>query len=125
MDECAGECVRLSFRRRALAVRFDIRRVAIGPGCERPYDEAEWEDALVVIERGEISLESIAAGSRRFGRGDVLCMAGLSLRALRNPGPEQALLVAVSRRDRRRDGTDLPMSSSSEYRLHLRATRRR
>jgi quercetin dioxygenase-like cupin family protein len=105
MDEGPGECVRLSVRRRD--ARFDIRRVAIGPGCERPYDAAEWEDALVFVEHGEIELESSAAGSRRFGPGDVLCLAGLSLRALRNPGPDQALLVAVSRRDRRRDGTDL------------------
>jgi hypothetical protein len=125
MHEGAGECARLSFRRRELAARFDIWRVAIGPGCEWPYDEAEWEDALVVVERGEIALESIAAGSRRFGPGDVLCLAGLSLRALRNPGPEQALLVAVSRRDRQREGADLPMSSSPEYRLRLRAIRRR
>jgi hypothetical protein len=123
MDEGPGECVRLSVRRRD--ARFDIRRVAIDPGCERPYDAAEWEDALVFVEHGEIELESSAAGSRRFGCGDVLCLAGLSLQALRNPGAEQALLVAVSRRDRRRDAPNLPMSSSSEYRLRLRAIRRR
>ncbi|MBA2533395.1 MAG: hypothetical protein H0V21_00120 [Rubrobacter sp.] len=54
--------------------------------------------ALVVVERGEIELECERGTRRRFGRGSVLWVSGLPLRALRNSGRGPALLVAVSRR---------------------------
>ncbi len=102
---------RLAFLERRLDPAFEKRVIAIAPGDRRAYDEAEWRDALVVIERGEIELESTAGDRRRFGRGDVLCLAGLPLRALRNRGREDAVLVAVSRRwrtDGRADQTSSP-----------------
>ena len=77
---------------------FEVRWVRVLPGCTRAYDEAEWQDALVVIERGAIELEGSSGNRHHFGRGDVLSLAGLSLRALRNPGREPALLLAVARR---------------------------
>jgi hypothetical protein len=79
---------------------FDLREVAVAPGCSRTYDEAEWIDALVVVARGEIELEALHGASRRFARGDVLFLVGLPLRALRNDGAEPAVLLAVSRRPR-------------------------
>src|SRR5438067_8903185 len=69
----------------------------LAPGGERLYDEADWRDALVVVRRGEIDLECLAGGRRTFREGDVLVLAGLSLRALHNRGTEPAVLVAVSR----------------------------
>jgi quercetin dioxygenase-like cupin family protein len=87
----------VSFRRRALPPRFTRTETAFAPGATRPYREAEWRDALVVVEEGEIELECLGGGRRTFRRGDVLCFAGLPLRALRNPGTAPALLVAVSR----------------------------
>jgi hypothetical protein len=66
-------------------------------GAARIYNEAEWRDALVLVARGEIELEAVSGDSRRFGRGSVLCLVGLSLRALRSRGTEPAVLVAVSR----------------------------
>lgn len=80
------------------APRFRLRVVAVAAGGERPFDEAEWRDAIVVVERGEIELECLGGGRQRFGRGDVLWLVGLPLRALQNPGREPAVLVAVSRR---------------------------
>ena len=65
---------------------FEVRWVRVPPGCTRAYDEAEWQDALVVIERGAIELEGSSGNRHHFGRGDVLSLAGLSLRALRNTG---------------------------------------
>lgn len=56
----------------------------------RIYNEAEWRDALVMVGRGEIELESVDGDSCRFGRGSVLCLVGLRLRALRNRGTEPA-----------------------------------
>ena len=88
----------VSFVGRLLGPAFDKRVIDVGPGCSRPYAAAEWHDALVVVEAGEVHLECTAGGRRAFGRGAVLCLAGLPLVALHNPGPVPAVLVAVSRR---------------------------
>jgi hypothetical protein len=77
---------------------FILRAVAVAPGCERAYDEAEWRDAIVSVTCGEIELESLSGSRYRFRSGDVLWLAGLPLRALHNSGVEPALLLAVSRR---------------------------
>jgi hypothetical protein len=79
---------------------FELRTVTMEVRAARIYNEAEWRDVLVVVARGEIELESTSGDSRRFGRGSVLCLVGLSLRALRSRGTEPAVLVAVSRRSR-------------------------
>jgi quercetin dioxygenase-like cupin family protein len=89
---------RLSFLARRLAPVFDLRVVVLSPGGRRPYEEAEWRDALVVLESGDIDLECLGGGRHQLRRGDVLWLTGLPLRALLNHGPEPALLVAVSRR---------------------------
>jgi hypothetical protein len=94
-DDCRD---RLSIAGRALPPAFVRREVTVAPGAERPYDPAEWRDALVVVERGEIQLECQAGHLARFRRGDILWLTGLPLRVLRNDGPEPAVLVAVARR---------------------------
>jgi hypothetical protein len=76
-------------------VRIAVRVVA--PGDDRPYDEAEWRDALVVVRSGEIELRGVSGACSSFGRGDLLYLEGVPLRALHNPGSEPAVLVAVSR----------------------------
>ena len=76
---------------------FDIRVVALAPGDDRPYDEAEWRDALVLVRSGKIELCGVSGASRSFGRGDLLYLEGVPLRVLHNPGSEPAVLVAVSR----------------------------
>jgi hypothetical protein len=88
----------LSFLERRLMPGFAMRVAVVGSGSSRTYDASEWRDAIVVVEYGEIVLESRSGDSYRFGRGAVLWLEGLSLLALRNPGPEPAVLVAVSRR---------------------------
>jgi hypothetical protein len=80
------------------ASAFVLRAVAVAPGSERAYREDEWRDALVVVKRGEIELESVSGATHRFTRGDLLWLTGLPLRALHNRGSEPTLLVAVSRR---------------------------
>ncbi|MDA0161822.1 hypothetical protein OM076_16230 [Solirubrobacter ginsenosidimutans] len=76
-------------------MRFEVRVVA--PGDDRAYDEAEWRDALVVVQAGEIELRGVSGTCSSFGRGDFLYLQGIPLRALHNPGDEPAVLVAVSR----------------------------
>jgi quercetin dioxygenase-like cupin family protein len=78
--------------------RFARRKIVLAPGARRPYHEAEWHDALVIVKRGEIDVECRAGGRLRFIAGDMLWFTGLPLRALRNPGPEPAVLVAIARR---------------------------
>jgi hypothetical protein len=85
-------------------MRFDRRVVVVPPGGARDYDEADWHDALVLVVRGEIELEARGGRRARFGRGAVLSLAGLPLRALHNHGGEPAELVAVRRRRGARAG---------------------
>lgn len=96
MGRSGGE--RLPLLGKGIPPAFRIRTVAVAPGRERAYDEGDWRDALVVVERGEIELECLAGSRRRFESGNVLWLVGLPLRAVRNRGREAALLVAISRR---------------------------
>jgi hypothetical protein len=76
------------------------RIITIDPQGVRMYDEAEWADALVIIDQGEIELEGATGSTLRLSRGASLWLAGVPLRALHNRGTERAVLIAVSRRDR-------------------------
>jgi hypothetical protein len=97
-----SETDRLSLLDRRLAWTFSLRLTVIAPGAVRTYNEAEWRDALVVIERGEIELVSVRGRRLRLESGAVLWLSGLPLKALHNPGSEPALLLAVGRCDRSR-----------------------
>jgi quercetin dioxygenase-like cupin family protein len=93
----AAAAERLSFLGRRLPAGFELRVVVVAPGTERA-DKTDWRDALVVVERGEIELETSAGGVTRVVAGDVLWLCDLPLRSLRNRGREYAVVVAVSRR---------------------------
>jgi len=94
---------RLSFLRRHLPASSERRLVVVDPGRMREYDKREWVDALVIVEGGEIELESALGARWRFARGDILWLMGLPLRALHNKGREPVILVAVSRKARRKN----------------------
>ena len=87
----------LSFLQLPLPKAFDLRLVAIPAGGSRPFVADEWADALVVVEQGSVELECVRGGRRAFGSGAVLFLTGLPLRTIHNPGPDAALLAAVSR----------------------------
>jgi hypothetical protein len=95
---------RLSLLERPVPPGFELRVLLIAPLGERPYRDAEWRDALVVVEQGAVELESYDGSLWPFASGAVLWLAGLSLRALHNPWEEVALLAAVSRRQRPSQG---------------------
>jgi hypothetical protein len=78
--------------------RFERRVLAIEPGVEVPFVAADWRDAIVLVQGGALELDCQAGGCRRFEAGAVLCLDGLALRLLRNPGPAAIRVVAVSRR---------------------------
>ena len=89
----------LSFLGRGVPPAFELRVVTVAPGRARAFVDAEWRDALVLVERGEIELECTSGSRRGLKHGDVLWLVGLPLRALHNRGSEPAVLVAVSRCD--------------------------
>jgi hypothetical protein len=97
VDRTDSDTGRLSFLHGKLPAGFELEVVRIEPGEVRPYHDADWWDALVVVERGEIELECDKGGRRKFVEGAVLWLVGLPLVALHNPGPEPVLLSAVSR----------------------------
>jgi hypothetical protein len=74
------------------------RAVTLEPGSLLSYDEAAWRDAIVFVEAGEIILECVSGHVQRFGDGDILWLEHLPLRSIRNPGPDRARLLAISRR---------------------------
>jgi len=88
----------ITFLGRPLGPSFRSRTVTIRPGGTRPYEEAEWRDALVVVECGVVVVECQAGGRRTFRAGEILWLTGMGVRALHNEGQESAVLVAVSRR---------------------------
>jgi hypothetical protein len=83
---------------RGLPPLFEQRVIVLAPGHSLAYDGAEWRGALVVVEQGQIELEGLDGSRHRFGRGAVMWLARLPLRALHNRGHGPAVLVAVSRR---------------------------
>ena len=89
---------RRRWQAQSLPAAFRARAVTLPPGGTRPYDEADWRGALVVVSRGEVELECLGGARRRVARGDVLWLTGLPLRALHARGPGPAVLLAISRR---------------------------
>jgi hypothetical protein len=87
---------------RPLPSRFEGRVVTLDAGERRLYDEAEWDDALVLVEAGVVELEGLTGRRFRFERGDILWLAGVPLRALHNPGPATVVLLALRRGARSR-----------------------
>jgi hypothetical protein len=76
---------------------FEARRIVLAPGEERAYEEAEWRDAIVAVQRGAVDLVTERGVSASFGRGDILWLSGLPVGALCNRGAQLAVLLAVSR----------------------------
>ncbi len=91
----------ITFLRRRLSRSFERRVVGIPSGSERPYDAAEWRDAIVVVEAGQVEVEGVHGGRRTFGPGDMLCFDGFPCRVLRNRGTEPVILSLVARRRER------------------------
>ena len=74
-----------------------MRTVRMDPGDSLPYEEADWRDALVTVESGELELVMACGRSCFFQSGDLLWLQGLPLASLRNRGDEPAVLSAASR----------------------------
>lgn len=96
------------------AAGFRRRSIRLEPGESRRSGDAEWRDALVVVEQGDVELECAAGGRRRFAGGAVLWLEGIDLRVLHNVGDGPVVLLAVSRR--RTDEPHAPHDGSAGLR---------
>jgi len=76
---------------------FDRRLVRLQPGSARPYDEAEWEDELVIVVCGTVELEERAGRRWTFPKGSIIWLQQLPLLAIHNTTDEATILMAVSR----------------------------
>lgn len=78
---------------------FERWRLVLAPGARRLTSPSEWEGALVVVERGSVTVGCGGGGSRSFVTGDLLALGWLPVRSLGNVGAQDAWLLAVRRRD--------------------------
>lgn len=90
---------RVSFDGRPVGAAFECREIHISPGSRRVFAEAEWRDTILVVEQGEVELETIGGERVGFATGAVVFF-GTWLRALRNRGRVPVVLSAISRRER-------------------------
>jgi hypothetical protein len=93
----AEDAGRLTLLGRALPGWLTLRILCLAPGTEHAYDPAEWRGALVVVERGAITLIPWRGAPRALPPGAVLWLADLPLRAVANPHGEHAVLSVLSR----------------------------
>jgi hypothetical protein len=100
MDE-AARTEPLTFLGRTAPPWADVRVVTIEPGGVLSYDPADWRDGLVIVECGQIQLESISGVRSTCLRGDVMWLTGLPVRALHNVSDGPAVLAVVSRKRHR------------------------
>jgi hypothetical protein len=77
---------------------FRRRTVTIPAQETVPFVAEDWRDAIVMVERGSVDLCCTRGGRRRFVEGAILFMEGLALVSLHNPGLDDVVLVALSRR---------------------------
>jgi hypothetical protein len=92
-----------TFLGKPVPAAFEARRIILAAGEERGYEEGEWRDAIVAVQRGTVDLVTERGASARFVQGDILCLSGLAVRVLHNGGTEPVVLLAVSRPCQERD----------------------
>jgi quercetin dioxygenase-like cupin family protein len=88
---------RISFLGRQCPENFRLSVVIVQPRDDIEWRPADWADALIVVERGELEVE-LRSGTRAwFREGAILVLAGLSLRRLRNSSRDPLVLSLLSR----------------------------
>jgi hypothetical protein len=110
VDGSAGD----AFFRGPLPDGFSRRVFRVAPRLELCLEPGRLlDDAIVVVEEGELELECKAGARRRFGPGSMIPIARLSIAQLRSVGHGPLRLVAVSRA--LLPGTDEFLSDPGSY----------
>jgi hypothetical protein len=91
---------RLSFIGKQVPGGFQVSVIVIPPRGERQYDAAEWQAALVVVERGCVDLVGDRDHHLLLTPGAALALTRIHLRAIANRGATAAVLSVVSRTER-------------------------
>ena len=86
----------ISFLGRGCPSGFRLRTTVLASGAELAFRAADWRDALVVVEIGEVEIECSTGPRAVFGAGAVLTFAGLTPRCLRNPGDRPLIISSLS-----------------------------
>jgi hypothetical protein len=74
---------------------FERRTLTIAPGASRTPRDADWPRAIVLVTQGELELEGVSGARRHFGQGDLIWTHEVPLRALRNRGSGDVVLLGV------------------------------
>lgn len=77
---------------------LELRLLVVGPGAERRYVAEDWRDAIAVLEQSSIMLEHATGARLRLGQGTVFSLAHMTLVAIRNHGPDAAVIALGTRR---------------------------
>lgn len=77
--------------------RMASRRLLIEAHRPRRFEAGEWLGSLVVVERGGLELEWRDGARLAFSPGDVLCLQGLGLVALRATTSSPTVLLVLRR----------------------------
>ena len=83
-----------------ISTAFDRRIVELQPGAVLSYEDPSWHDTIVFVTAGAVELECASGERHCFRSGDIVCLAALPLRNVRNAGLTTARLLAVWRRAR-------------------------
>jgi hypothetical protein len=88
---------RISFLGARCPKDFRLHTLTLHPRNSIDYRPADWDDALVVVERGELEVECRSGARARFEEGAILAFATLAVRRLRNPSSKPLVLSILSR----------------------------
>jgi hypothetical protein len=84
------------FLGRPVPASFDVRRLEIPPGSERPTEPREWRRALVVVEAGCVEVVCVGGARRTYPAGSLIGLTWLATERLVNAGPGAVRLLAIS-----------------------------
>lgn len=87
---------RISFLGKGCPSGFRLATTVLAPGTELAFRAADWRDALVIVEIGELEIECTSGARAGFEEGAVLAFAGFTPRCLRNPGDGPLVISSLS-----------------------------
>ncbi|HZC72850.1 MAG TPA: hypothetical protein VE442_19290 [Jatrophihabitans sp.] len=88
---------RISFLDARCPAAFRLRRLILQPQDAIDYRSVDWIDTLVIVERGQLELETGDDARAWFAEGAVLVLADLGVQRLRNASDTPLVLSALSR----------------------------
>ena len=76
---------------------FERRLIQLEPGDQLHDSEPRWQDAIVIVIAGELTVECSRGEHHCFRSGDILTLARLPIRRAHNSGATPTRLLAICR----------------------------